>query len=187
MLKRLLTAALLISLCVGLSLANPPAVKANKPGQPAPPHGKMQPPPRNRAEIQKRIRTMKIWKLTDELDLSEDQAAKFFPKLNKFEDQNEEMHQEMHESMNRLGDLVWDEKAKESDITKLITKIEDLQAQEHAMMLQFNKDAEAILTPAQMGKLILFNQHFPEVVRDMIDEMAPGPGDSPPPRDRNDW
>ncbi|MBU0518531.1 Spy/CpxP family protein refolding chaperone [bacterium] len=185
MLKKILSAGLMLGLFAGIALANPPGVRARLANQPGPRPDKMQNSPKDRAEIQKRIRTMKIWKLTDELDLTDEQAARFFPKLNVMEDQHDEIRKQMHESMQKLGQLVWDEDAKDSEIEKLLSTIEGLNSQEIAVRQQFRKDVEAILTPAQIGKMILFNQHFPEIVREMIQEMAPQPNRPPPPRSRD--
>ena len=187
MLKKILSAGLILGLFASIALANPPGVRARSANQPGPQPDKMQNSPKERAEIQKRIRTMKIWKLTDELDLTDEQAARFFPKLNVMENQNDEIRKQMQESMQKLGQMVWDEDAKDSEIEKLLSTIEELNSQEYAVRQQFHKDVETILTPAQIGKMILFNRHFPEVVREMIQEMAPRPDRPPQPRNRDGW
>lgn len=144
---------------------------------------------RQRGEIEARVRTMKIWKMTEELDLSEEQATRFFPIMQAMEEKQDAVEQERRQTLDKLGDLVWKENADAGEINSLLDQLEKLGGEEIAIRKQFRKDVSNVLTPPQMGKMVLFNQRFPMVMRDMIRDFEdrvppPPPGPPGPPKER---
>ena len=142
---------------------------------------------KRRAEIEARVRTMKIWKLTDELELSEEQAARFFPLMNEMEAAQDQIEEQRRQALDQLGDLVWKEEADADQINGLLDKLEELAHQQMELRQKFRKDAAGVLTPAQMGKLVLFNHQFPALMRDLIREFEDRPGARPPSGRSNRW
>lgn len=140
-----------------------------------------------RGDVESRVRTMKIWKMTEELDLSKDQAAKFFPLLNKMEDQQDDLREKISDDLEKLEKLVWDKNTKDSDINKLVSQIETYQTQELELRKQFRADVKSVLTAAQMGKLILFNHRFPQIMRELMQEQQGPPGPPTPRPGGNRW
>ncbi len=143
-----------------------------------------------RGEIEQRVHTMKIWKLTEELELSEDQAAKFFPVMNVLDQQMEDIEKKRQEALEKLSDLVWDQKAEAQNIKQILTDLENFEEQQLKLKKQFRADVSDILEPDQLGKMVLFNMRFPEVIRGVIREFEdkqPPPGAPPPPDRKRDW
>lgn len=176
MTKRMLVIAMTAAIVLpSMGLAQPPA-------------GRHMREKRHGTEIEARMHTMKIWKLTEELDLSEEQAARFFPIMNELENQLEEIHQERRQTLEKLGDLVWKADADAGKINEQLDQLEVLAQKQIELRKQFRKDVSDVLDPAQMGKMVLFNHQFPAVVRDMIqefeDRQVPR---SPPGRRDNRW
>ncbi len=126
---------------------------------------------RQRAEIESKMRTMKIWKLTEELDLSEEQAAQFFPIMNGMEDKQKEIAQERDEILDKLGELVWKQKPEAGEINQLLDQLEEKESKLAEIRKQFRKEVSGILDPAQLGKLVLFNHRFPGIMRGLIREF----------------
>jgi len=58
----------------------------------------MEKPDRNRLEM------MKMWKLTDELELTEEQAEKFFPQYRTLMSDLEDVTKQQHEVMKQIED-----------------------------------------------------------------------------------
>jgi Spy/CpxP family protein refolding chaperone len=158
-----------------------------------------QPPPEDdmptmglhrREHVERRVQTMKMWKLTEELNLSEDQATKFLPLMNAFDQKMDEVRRTRQESMHKLSYLAWDEKAKPAEINKVLEILENLEDQQMALRKQFHKDIAGILEPAQLGRMVLFNHRFPDMMRDAIRDyedrrdMDRPPG---PPPGRRGW
>jgi Spy/CpxP family protein refolding chaperone len=133
-------------------------------------------------QVEKRVRTMKIWKMTEEIDLTEEQATRFFPLLNEKEDKFDELEKTRRDILEKLGDIVWETKVNEKEVNKLIDQFEGLDAKKLEIREQFHRQAAEILTPAQMGKMVLFNHRFHSMMRDMVREFeVPDP---PPPPDK---
>ena len=181
MTKQLFTIAAAILLCL-------PLTGSTQPGPDDDPSVMM---PMRRERIEKRIQTMRMWKLTEELDLTEDQASRFMPLMHSMDRKLDDLRHTRQETIRKLGDLAWDEKVHAEEINKLITDLESLEEQQLAVRKQFRQDVSGVLKPAQMGRLVLFNLRFPEIVRESIREFEER-GDLPPvpprrPGGRGDW
>jgi Spy/CpxP family protein refolding chaperone len=147
--------------------------------------------PQRRERVEKRVQTMRMWKMTEELNLSEEQSTKFLPLLNEMDRKMEVIRHSRQEALGKLGDLSWDTKAKSEEINKLLDNLEDLEAQQMALRKQFRKDVSGILMPDQIGRMVLFNLRFPEMMRESIRDFEGRHGDDlppPPPRgERRGW
>lgn len=132
-----------------------------------PPPEPQTPPPPDCEEMREKVRTMKMWKLTEELDLTEDQAVKFFPLFRKFENEVQELRDENGELTERLkGYLIAKEEGKK--IEEIIVKIEKNDVLILEARTKFRKDAGKVLDTGQIGKLIIFQHEFPKRFREAI-------------------
>jgi Spy/CpxP family protein refolding chaperone len=138
-------------------------------------------------KVEKRVRTMKIWKMTEEIDLTEEQAVRFFPLLNEKEDKFEELEKTRQDILEKLGEIVWETKVNEKEVNKLINQFEELDAKKLEIREQFHKQAGQILTPTQMGKMVLFNHRFHSMMRDMVREFEVPVPPSPPDKPGSNW
>ncbi|TKJ40100.1 hypothetical protein CEE37_10210 [candidate division LCP-89 bacterium B3_LCP] len=143
------------------------------------------PAQRHRAKMEAKIKTMKIWKMTEELELTEEQATRFFPLLNEMEKRMEEVEENRREVLRKMGDLVWSNDGDDDKIDEFLNILEELGAKQLEIRKQFRQDAEQILQSKQIGRMVLFNHRFPEIVRELIRDMEvprshdrrPGPPD----------
>ena len=147
---------------------------------PPPCDGSGPPPFERRAEMDKRIHAMKIWKLTEILDLDAKQEDKFFPMFRKFEDSVQDIVDENDELFEKLDGYV---KLGEnnSEINNLIAQIEKNGQRIMDAKTQFMKDAGKILNDVQLAKLVLFQHQFPRKFRETMmkrhgDRMDRGAG-----------
>ena len=150
------------------------------------------PPPEEEEMMAERFQTIQIWKLTEELDLSQEQAAKFFPLFNEFQDKVKKIRDENGELMDKLrGYVLANEDG--SKVNGVIAKIEANEVRILTTMTDFRKDAAKILTDMQMAKLVLFQHEFPRQMRKAMRHAAPsapnplqrGPGKVNPPLGMN--
>ncbi|MFH1862080.1 MAG: hypothetical protein ABH878_04630 [bacterium] len=134
-----------------------------------------------RQEVEERIQTMKIWKMTEELQLDKDQAARFFPLLNELERNMDKIEMVRHENVRELSEIVWNTEADEKKITELLNTLDSFDEQQMKLRQDFRKEASKILKPDQVGRMVLFNMRFPDVVRDLVREFQEdGPRPMPP-------
>lgn len=184
--KLLIIAAILgLLLPLGMVMAQPAPMapageKALGEGESAPPDAPP-PPPRER------FHTMQMWKLTEILDLSEDQAAKFFPKFNNFQKKIDEIRETNEKLFEKLDGYIRTE-----DKKNIIKTIDEIEKNENLIMEEhkkFRKELTGVLDEIQMGKLVHFQHDFPRRFRDAMwdikgkgprpDRFEPRPGQGP--------
>jgi Spy/CpxP family protein refolding chaperone len=127
-----------------------------------------------------------MWKLTEALDLTEEQAGKFFPLFRNFQNSIDSVRQSNDELFKKLdGYITAGEKTK---IEEIITQIEKNEAKILDSRTKFRKDAAKVLDEIQIGKLVMFHHEFPRRFRDAIwdyrmhEPLPPGPPVPPEPR-----
>ena len=131
-------------------------------------------PPLNgprREQIRKRINTIKIWKMTEELNLSEQQSEKFFPIYNTFESKRKEAEDQRFDLLRILDDLTLEENPSETEIYKLIDQLENIDQQMVNNRVEFKNKLKEILTTRQIGRLFVFEIKFQRQIQNIIRDV----------------
>jgi len=131
-----------------------------------------EPPPsfEKREEIRKRIELIRMWKLTEELDLTEETGAKLFPLLHKYDEKRTELHKERRGLINQLGKALENEATSDETIEGVLEKLNKAALAELDLMRQQREELKGILSPRQQAKFILFQREFHRDVRRIIAE-----------------
>ncbi|MEO0122578.1 MAG: Spy/CpxP family protein refolding chaperone [candidate division WOR-3 bacterium] len=116
------------------------------------------------------IEKVRVYKLTEELDLSEEQITKLFPRLKEMRKNEQEFHKQRMEIIQKLKELL-DEKAKEQEIVKTLNRLQELQKKRFESQLKELEEIKQILTPEQQAKFIIFQEEFEKEIRDLIREI----------------
>ena len=109
-----------------------------------------------------KMQQMIIWRLTDDLDLSTDQAEKFFPRFRDHRKNLEEIgiqERKIIENINR-------EKLSKSDVKNTVEKIFSLRQKRVKLESDFVLSLDDILDPDQMIRLGVFKQRMMMEMRD---------------------
>ena len=109
-----------------------------------------------------KMEQMIIWRLTDDLDLSTDQAEKFFPRFRDHRKNLEEIgiqERKIIENINR-------EKLSKSDVKNTVEKISLLRQKRVKLESDFVLSLDDILDPDQMIRLGVFKQRMMMEMRD---------------------
>lgn len=140
-----------------------------QPGKPRGPGG----------QYDERMEMMRIWKLTEHLELTEDQAEKFFPSMRAHQKQVLKIRKEEKELFTPLyKQLKKGEDVSKAEATKLMNKVASFEQKKSKTRIDFVKNSGDILNPTQQVKLLMFEGHMKAQVRDrMQDRYKP-----PPPR-----
>ena len=166
------TGFLLVSSAMGQPFT-PPA-----PGSPGPGEGR------------RLIETIKIWKMTEALDLSEDQAAKLFPKLKQVEASRLEFHRRQRLLRDEIAELLRQQPLREVDIKRRLEELERTEADFRGRERAVRGELQSILSLEQQARLALFEERFETEMRRTIQDLrqrrqglrpGPGPGFGPPP------
>ncbi len=129
-----------------------------------------EPPPMGpkREQIENRIKTVKIWKLTEELNLTSEQSQAFFPIYNEFDENRRNMEGERMKLMKELKSITEQEKTDDKEITKLLDKLDEFDSRIKDKRARFRKELEGVLSVKQIGILYVFEMQFMHQMREII-------------------
>jgi hypothetical protein len=190
----LLATPLLLAL-VGPATAQPPP----RPGKPAagarPPNeadraamraARREARDKLRNEVMDQMRTMRMWKLTEELKLDQATAAKVFPVLAQYDEKGKAISKERWELARDVQDQVEAGKPDESRLRKLIDQLQGNQARRNALDEERFKALKTALTPLQQAKLLLLLPRIEDDFRHRIREAIRAQKAKEQPASQND-
>ena len=150
--------------------AQPPA------NQPGPPPGEPRP------EKARNIESIKLWRMTQALDLSEEQTAKIFPNLHKLQKERRKFRQAHRQMMQELTALIQNPQLPENLLLKKVEQIEKAEKTFRDFERKSQEQIKDQLTPLQQAKLILFEEKFERDLRQIFRELREQKGTSAPRR-----
>ena len=131
------------------------------PGHPFPEKGK-------RERVKEEIETMKMWKMLEALDLSQEQSDKFLPIWRELQ-KAQKVFRERRENLFRMLEMaLMEEKAKEVKIKDILFQLEKERIFLDEVQSRFREKAKEILTIEQQAKLLLFEERFEKRMMDII-------------------
>tara|TARA_B100001250_G_scaffold356515_1_gene331656 strand:- start:246 stop:743 length:498 start_codon:yes stop_codon:yes gene_type:complete len=116
-----------------------------------------------------KMENMIIWRLTNDLDLSTDQAEKFFPRFREHRKNLESVGKQEREMVENIDR----EKLNKNDVKITIEKISKLRQKRIKLESEFVLSLDDILSPDQMIKLGVFKQRM---MMEMRGEIREGKG-----------
>ena len=129
------------------------SIATGQPGKPAGPGG----------QYGNRMEMMMVWKMTEYLNLSEEQAEKLFPRMRrqrvKMRD-NFESEKKLFDSY--LAKIKKGEKISQADVAAIYKKMDDLSDQRNDARMKFFKSTADILDPAQQILFLSFEPYMKE-------------------------
>jgi Spy/CpxP family protein refolding chaperone len=156
----------------------------NEPGSDRAP-GRGEPDAKKREEVRKKIETVRMWRLTEELKLDEKTSAKLASFLSALDEKRRGL---MHERMETMGDLRTLLKTEKPDEKKLKTDLDKLEKTRREMVELEGKEISGvrdILSVEQQARYVIFQQEFRRELRGMIagarggGQGMRGPGSGP--------
>jgi len=117
------------------------------------------------------LKMLRIWKMTEELDLSENQADKFFPRLRDEDNKIEDLENERQEMFNELNQQAKEGGLDPNELDRKIDKITDIETNIIRKRAEFVKGMDGVLTTDQRAKLMVFRYRFRERMENMMREM----------------
>jgi len=155
--------------------------------QPFAPSGSGSPGP---GEGRRLIETIKIWKMTEALELNEDQAAKLFPKLTQLEAARREFHGRQRLLRDELAVLLRQRPSRDQDIKARLEELDRTEADFRGRERAVRNEVRTILSLEQQARLTLFEERFEAEMRRTIMDLrlrrqglfpsGPGQGLRPP-------
>jgi len=101
-------------------------------------------------------KAMGIWKMTEELELTENQAEKFFPKFRAHQEAVDKLRREQRMSLKSIHESLKDGKdVSDKDLAAAIKAFEKIETSKISARVDFIESLEGVLTTSQRAKLML--------------------------------
>ena len=127
------------------------------------------PPSKEQMEkVRKRIETLRMWKLTDALNLDEKTSAQVFPLLSKYDKKRGEIEQSLRGSMREMRESLREKH--EGNLKNILDKLEESHKSLQRIKEEEWSEIKKILTIEQQARFILFQQEFEREIRKIIAE-----------------
>jgi hypothetical protein len=128
--------------------------------------GRRPPTPEQREKLRKRVEAIKMWKLTQTLDLDEKTAAKIFPLMHKYDKKRADVQHSVRESIRELKETL--RSHDDSRLSAILQNLENYHRKLKEMEEEEWKDLKSILSIEQQAKLVLFKMNFEREIRKII-------------------
>lgn len=123
-------------------------------------------------EKMEKIKAMKVAFITNELALTPDESAKFWPLYNDFETKQKTLRREMASSYKNRRQSGPMENLSEKDAAVALAKMEENEEQMHQLRRKFVADLRNVLPPAKILKLKKAEEDFNKKLLQQYREKA---------------
>jgi Spy/CpxP family protein refolding chaperone len=128
-------------------------------------------PPPNRQRVRENLATLRLLRLTQALDLNEDQAAKIFPTVNKIEKEKLQLQRSLSVDIRDLRQILLDPSPKDAEIEAKVGKIREGQKLVRAKDAELESFLENSLTTVQKAKYVIFQIEFYRLMEQTLDRL----------------
>jgi len=119
--------------------------------------------------LRERIKMVRMWKLVESLDLTEEQSVVFFPLFNEHDSAIDECRSDMQRLMSRMQEELEKSEPSEKELTVLIDSLSFLRELQYEKESQFYEKLKEILTVKQQAELVIFQRNFMREIRELIE------------------
>ncbi len=125
-----------------------------------------------RQQVKEQINRVKTWEMTKELGLDDEQARIFFPAMEEYENERDQLKMERGEIESTLDSLLADGGPRaDSEILKNLERLRLIERRQTAHEDEYQRKLGRILTPQQRARYELFERDFEARLRQMIREI----------------
>lgn len=117
-----------------------------------------------------KLETLKIWKLIDFLQLSDQQADKFLPRFRNFEKDIRGLQRDKNKQILELGKKI--KAGRTKGVDKDVNSVLEYDIKIAQRKKDFFKSVKGIISEEQMAKMIIFEAQFRREIRRMIENRA---------------
>jgi len=122
-------------------------------------------------DLREMLETMRIWKMTKVVELTEEQSLKIFPKIHASDKVKEGLGKKKAEILVGLEKLLKEEKPEQAKISEMLNAIEKTESEIRAQEDKLREELKTILSLTQQAKFYIFMKNFEEDVKRMIAEV----------------
>ena len=123
-----------------------------------------------RDRLRDRVETVIIGKFSESLDLSPEQAEKFFPRLRQFHRNIEDIQREQRDLRDQLDKLSDERDSSPEEVNRLLDRLSENQQRMVELKRRFLTEVSPFLSPQQVSRCSILMDEIPQRVREMIRE-----------------
>lgn len=165
-------ACLLAALVFGPSAAQTQLTATEEPTRADSPPGRHPGPPEGLSEeLQETMHLYMVFRLTEELELSDEQALKLMPLIKEREKIRWEFFRGQSELQRELGAMVEDTEISEAEIENRLTAIRQAERDFHQREDQLSLEIAGLLTTRQYATFVIFQQQFHNDMRQRVKRL----------------
>lgn len=116
------------------------------------------------------IEKVRMQRLVEELELTEEQEAELFPTLDKMRAVDEKFHTERQAAIQDIRDLLSDN-APDEALIRALARYDDIVRERFEQQMVLLEEMRSVLTPVQRARFIIFQEEFEQEIREMIREV----------------
>ena len=111
---------------------------------------------------------MKMWKMLEVLDLTQEQSDKFLPAWREMQKAEKTFREKREDLLKSLQAVLGEEKLDEKKIREILGQLDKERLQMEEVQQRFRQKAEDVLTLEQQAKLLLFEDRFEKRMMEII-------------------
>lgn len=124
-------------------------------------------------QMAENMENLRLLKLLEAVDLTEEQSAKFIPLFQRYRSEFKESLDQRRELVDTLADLV-DSNASDADLNAAIQRLIDLKSKMERQQNDFLNQCREILTTKQLARLVIFQERFEREILQSLREFRQG-------------
>ncbi|MCF7796226.1 MAG: periplasmic heavy metal sensor [Lentisphaeria bacterium] len=132
-------------------------------------------PPVPGDEVPQGVEAVRIFKLTQALNLTDDQITTFIPVLQRHEEQVREAQQALRKIMSEGRTLLNEDKVNQKEVDKFIARVNQQQNRVQQLNQDFLNSLSKHLTPRQQLQFLGFEERFRRQLREFIQQRREPP------------
>jgi Spy/CpxP family protein refolding chaperone len=117
------------------------------------------------------VETVKIWKMTEALNLDENQAAKLFPKLAQLESSRRQFQRQQRVLRDELSELLKQQPLRDQEVKAKLEQLERAEIDFREREQGIKGGLRTILSVEQQARLALFEDRFETEMRRAIQDL----------------
>ena len=127
----------------------------------------------NRERVRDQLATLRLLRMTQALDLTEEQTSKLFPTINRLEKDKSVLQKEISANIRELRGLLKDPAPlKDDQVNPLLAAIKAGRDKVRAIDAELETFVESNLTTVQKAKYVLFNIEFMRSLTDVLNRSG---------------
>jgi benzoyl-CoA reductase/2-hydroxyglutaryl-CoA dehydratase subunit BcrC/BadD/HgdB len=122
------------------------------------------------------IRTMRIVRMTEVLELDENQVAALIPKLKQRDSLELNYYKSQAEDINGLREELDKRSPSEEKLAEILERMKSREAEHHRNLASLRDEMLAVLTVPQQARFVIFEVEFEREIRRLISQVKGGHG-----------